>query len=277
MAFADSNHLHGRATPQMGSFITNLHVRGADQESIATALQSLRATPAYLSGGRGDAWVSVFPDGVDQDSAALQTLGAELSQRLQRPVIAFLVHDSDIFAYMLFDKGKELDRYDSAPGYFSGENLKPTGGTIDVLMPYCARGTSAEQLTRLLHQRERDTDRPPTGTIGVPHAMKDVLLKKLRDSYPMMKRQQPNLPSLKEMLAQAEKRIADLPPPSGGARFAAKSFVFAEDMAKELAGHLGIPEGQATDSFRYLAKGEVSTEALLLVDSDGVRPVNLGT
>jgi hypothetical protein len=259
----------------MGSFITNLHVRGADHESIVAALQSLRATPAYLSAGRDDAWISVFPDGVDQDAMALQKLGTELSRRLQQPVIAFLVHDSDIFVYLLFDKGEELDRYDSAPGYFSGEDLKPSGGAIDVLMRYCSKATSVEQLTRLLHQKARDTGQSSAGTVGVPQAMKDALLKKLRDSYPMMKKQQPNLPSLEEMLAQAEKRFADLPPPLHPAKFAAKSFVFAEDMAKEFAGHLGIPQAQVADSYRYLANGEGLTEALLLVDSNGVRPISL--
>jgi hypothetical protein len=46
--------------------------------------------------------------------------------------------------------------------------------------------------------------------------------------------------------------------PGQSASSAAKEFFFAEDRLAELARLLGIPDGPAVDSYRYLVKGEGS-------------------
>jgi hypothetical protein len=90
----------------MGSFITNLHVRGAEPQPVIAALQSLWIFPVYLGHTPGNAWISIYPEAVDQNANELSEIANYLSGILHQPVMAFLVHDSDVFLYWLFDDGK---------------------------------------------------------------------------------------------------------------------------------------------------------------------------
>ena len=136
----------------MGSFITNIHVRDADRNAVIEALRSLGVVPAYVRGSPETTWTSIFPEAGDQNDAALPDMARALSKALKRPVIAFIVHDSDILLYWLCADGKELDRYNSAPGYFTDEETPPEGGNPEALAVYC--NTSADRLARLLHPEE---------------------------------------------------------------------------------------------------------------------------
>jgi hypothetical protein len=140
-----------------------------------------------------------------------------------------------------------------------------------VLRRYCSPDISPTQLARLLHREDT-----PTGKLGKQSAMKEAVLKKLRADYPKMLAQKPDLPSLEEMLVQAERRFADQPVSRAGAEPPSiKSFFLAENRADELAKYLGIAEGVAVNSYRYLKAGDGTIETLLLVEADGVRPVRL--
>jgi hypothetical protein len=140
----------------MGSFITNLHVRGADRSAVIAALRSLDAVPAYVRDSPETAWTSIYPEAAGQDEAVLPEMARALSKALQRPVVAFIVHDSDILLYWLCDDGEQLDRYNSAPGYFTDEDeaTPPEGGNPDALTVYCLPGASPDRLLRLLHTEE---------------------------------------------------------------------------------------------------------------------------
>jgi hypothetical protein len=257
----------------MGTFISNLHVRRAECQAVVEALQSLGATPAYLGDEPGGAWLNVFPEAGEQNLPALQEIAQGLSRILRRPAIAFLVHDSDVLQYSLADGGEVLDSYDSAPGYFEGKKREPEGGNVTVLKRYCLAGTSIEQLLRLLHQRGSAAARSNASTAADSQTVREAVLKTLRDSYPKMAAQRPDLPSLETLLALANKRFSDR---TGGdpAAFAPNSFVFADDMLRELAGYLGIDQRRALDSYRYLQSGEGTMASLLLVEADSVGPVN---
>jgi hypothetical protein len=87
----------------------------------------------------------------------------------------------------------------------------------------------------------------------------------------------PNPPSLEEFMAQAEKRLASMPMrvPVESALPGAGEFAFAEDRLVELATILGIPDGPAVDSYRYLVNGEGSPGSLTLVDAEGERSIHL--
>jgi len=140
----------------MGSFITNLHVRCADRHAVIAALRSLDAVPAYVRGSSETTWTSIFPDAAGHDEAVLPEMARALSKALQLPVIAFIVHDSDILRYWLCDGGEELDRYNSAPGYFTDEDeaTPPEGGNPAVLTAYCLPGPSRDRLLRLLNSED---------------------------------------------------------------------------------------------------------------------------
>jgi hypothetical protein len=134
----------------MGGFFTNLHVKGDDLAAVVSALRSASATPAYVV--RGGGWLSVYPEATeDQDDTKLASLARTLSQRLGTAVIATLMHDGDIFAYWLYGKGQELDRYNSDPNYFEGGGEPPSGGKAASLVGLCQPGTSEAQLHALLH------------------------------------------------------------------------------------------------------------------------------
>jgi len=252
----------------MGTFVTNLHARDADRNAVIEALRSLGVVPAYVRDSPESTWTSIFPEAADQDQAALFGLARGLSKALKRPVIAFIVHDSDIFLYWLYDKGNELDRYNSAPGFFTGEEVPPEGGNPDKLAAFCPPGTPIERLMQVLH--------PEKKTVDVETAVKEAVRKKLRQSYPAIAAKMPNPPSLEEFLANAEKRMAARKPSSGvSPRFATDGFLLAEDRAVGLAKLLGIPDGPAIDSYRYLVEGEGSPGSLTLVHAGGERSVSV--
>jgi hypothetical protein len=259
----------------MGTFVSNLHVRNADRNAVIEALRSLSVVPAFVRGSPEDTWISIFPEAADHDQVALSEMASNLSKALNRPVIAFLVHDSDVFLYWLYNGGKELDRYNSAPGYFTGEETPPEGGNPDTLGVCCAPGLSTDLLMRLLHPERTVLEQPPSKKTDRQAKMKDAVLRKLRQSYPALAAKMPNPPSLEELIAQAEKRFPTVQVPGQSASSAAEKFVFAEDRLAELASLLGIPDGPAVDSYRYLAKGEGSPGSLTLVDSEGEQPICL--
>src|SRR5690349_10224754 len=178
----------------MGTFVTNLHVRDADRHAVIEALRSLDAIPAFVRVSPEDTWTSIFPEAVDQDQAALSEMASNLSKALNRPVIAFLVHDSDIFLYWLYDGGKELDRYNSAPGYFTGEETPPEGGNPDTLAVYGTPRLSTDRLLRLLHPERIGLEQPPSKKADRRAKMKDAVLKKLRQSYPALAAKMVNPP-----------------------------------------------------------------------------------
>ena len=77
----------------MGTFVTNLHVQDADRNAVIDALRSLDAVPVYVRDSLESKWISVFPEPADQDEIALSKMAASLSSALNRPVIAFIIHD----------------------------------------------------------------------------------------------------------------------------------------------------------------------------------------
>src|SRR2546425_9700041 len=81
-------------------------------------LRNLINTRAYVSSPRGG-WVSVYEERTSlQDDEEIVRLARELSSHLEKPVIGFLVHDSDVLRYWLFEAGQLRDQFDSLPDYF---------------------------------------------------------------------------------------------------------------------------------------------------------------
>jgi hypothetical protein len=270
-----ADHASEKERNIMGTFVTNLHVRDADRNAVIEALRSLDVVPAYVRDSPENTWISIFPEAADQDEAALSEIARSLSKALSRPVIAFLVHDSDIFLYWLYNGGKELDRYNSAPGFFAGTETPPEGGNPEMLRVCCPPGLSTDRLLRVLHPERIALEQPASTKVDRETGIKDALRKKMRESYPTLAAKMPNPPSLEEFLAEAEKRLADMHIPGEGALAAAEVFVFAEDRLVEFARLLGIPDGPAIDSYSYLVEGEGSPGSFTFVDAEGERSIHL--
>lgn len=135
----------------MGSFYTNVTLRHEDQQAVAEALRELERT-AYVTPPAHGAIV-VFDQATDEnDPEELARLTALLSGRLRCAALGVLNHDDDVLVYVLCENGRERDRYDSRPGYFSGEDAPPSGGDADALRAAFGAGDRAE-LERVLHPR----------------------------------------------------------------------------------------------------------------------------
>jgi hypothetical protein len=143
----------------MGAFFTNFQVRSESPELVADTIKRLAKNRAYVSSSK-NGWVTVYEESADaQDLDRIQGLASKLSTRLGVPVFAFLVHDSDILLYWLYQGGELSDHYNSRPDYFAepGEKVDATvwkylAGKPQLLKPFCVAGTTAAALKKLLHR-----------------------------------------------------------------------------------------------------------------------------
>lgn len=86
----------------MGSFYANVTVLGAERDAVSDVCRK----PAYLAVD-GDV-VVVFAR--DDDEGAIATRG-EISERLGCVTLGVLVHDSDILAVEVFDRGRSVAEF----------------------------------------------------------------------------------------------------------------------------------------------------------------------
>jgi hypothetical protein len=116
----------------MGSFYTNITLRGPKQEQI---LSVLHGRDAYVSPTVNGYTVVYDAQCEEQDLEILSDLAATLSQKLKCPAMAILNHDDDILYYQLYDAGNLVDEYNSAPNYFESaeKSSGPKGGDANTL------------------------------------------------------------------------------------------------------------------------------------------------
>ncbi|HXT14211.1 MAG TPA: hypothetical protein VN706_01190 [Gemmatimonadaceae bacterium] len=133
----------------MGNFYANITLRAADTAAAVAALTHLRRD-AWVASDAGD--VVVFDKACDdQDIHALEQLTIALSDRLHCSALAACNHDDDTLTLLLAASGTLLDRYDSNPGYFEGENLPPAGGDAKQLCTAFGVRGQIRELRRVLH------------------------------------------------------------------------------------------------------------------------------
>jgi hypothetical protein len=139
----------------MGLFCVNFHFQTTDDRALSQALNR-RGISRYRVVPAKNGWTSLYEEQAsEQDDRRIRDLAGGLSKDLHVPAIAFLVHDSDIACYWLFESGELLDEYNSNPGYFDSdadEPPKPSGGRPDLLVRYCRPGVRQEDLAAMLAQ-----------------------------------------------------------------------------------------------------------------------------
>jgi hypothetical protein len=136
----------------MGLFCANFHFRTSDDGALSEAL-SRRGITRYRVVPAKSGWTSLYEERAsEQDEKRIRELGSGLSEDLHVAAIAFLVHDSDIACYWLFDNGQLLDEYNSDPDYFGDSDgpKRPSGGRPDVLLRYCRPGVQRGELAAVL-------------------------------------------------------------------------------------------------------------------------------
>jgi hypothetical protein len=140
----------------MGAFFTNYHVRKADTAACAKALTTLISSRALVTDSK-NGWTTIYDEQSDsQDTEVLRGLTKSLSSKLKTTVVAMLVHDSDIFVYLFYERGELIDQFDSNPDYFgpvSEAQKKEWRGNFAKLIPYAQKKTSAQDF-KLVAEKE---------------------------------------------------------------------------------------------------------------------------
>ncbi|HZU38132.1 MAG TPA: hypothetical protein VFA18_19575, partial [Gemmataceae bacterium] len=140
----------------MGMFCVNFHFRTQDQEALAGALSRRGVRQYHIFPTVGE-WTSVCEQRAsEQDDQRIRELAGGLSADLHVPAIAFLVHDSDIACYWLFENGQLVDEYNSCPDYFEDvptEKPAASGGQPHLLVRYCRSGIGEEDVAAILGER----------------------------------------------------------------------------------------------------------------------------
>jgi hypothetical protein len=141
----------------MGLFCVNMHFRSTDDKALSAAVGRRGVTRFHIAHAKND-WTSLYEERASQqDDVRIRELAGGLSRDLRVAAIAFMVHDSDIACYWLFDNGQLLDEYNSCPDYFdddAAEDGTPnqSGGRTDVLVRYCRPGVRQDELAEILTQ-----------------------------------------------------------------------------------------------------------------------------
>jgi ankyrin repeat protein len=135
----------------MGASFSNYHIRKTDAKNCARALTTLISSRALITDSK-NGWITVYDEQSDsQDIEVLRRLAKGLSSKLKTAVIAMMVHDGDVFMYLLFDNGEVVDQFDSKPDYFgpvSDAKRKEWAGNFSRLLRYTKKGTSLGDLKR---------------------------------------------------------------------------------------------------------------------------------
>ncbi|CAN5254522.1 hypothetical protein BH10PLA2_BH10PLA2_13490 [soil metagenome] len=138
----------------MGLFCVSMHFRTSSEKALQGAVGKRGMTKCrILKPKKG--WVSFYEEQVSQqDDARIKALVGELSGELKVPAIAFLVHDSDIACYWLYENGQLLDHFNSCPDYFEAGPIAGSarGGEPAVLARFARQGTKPEAIASMLAQ-----------------------------------------------------------------------------------------------------------------------------
>ena len=131
----------------MGIFYTNITLFKAERDQVVNSLKKEKRI-AYISPKQESFIVVYDKETEDQDPKILADLTSKLSKALRCNALASLVHDGDVFYYWLYEKGKLVDKYNSAPDYFEevDEPMAPTGGNAKKL---CSAFDKQESLSKI--------------------------------------------------------------------------------------------------------------------------------
>ena len=131
----------------MGNFYGNITLATNDGTAVANALRDLRRD-AYVS--TESDFVVVF-DSVELDTKKVKQLLGDLTKRLACAGLAVMIADDDVLAYLLADRGRVVDDYDSNPGYETGRHPPPSGGDARLLCAAFSREDAQELVSAILH------------------------------------------------------------------------------------------------------------------------------
>jgi hypothetical protein len=134
----------------MGNFYTNITLKGPTQGEV---VEAMAGRTAFISPTVERSTIVFDQQCEEQLTPELAALAARLSEHLRCPALAAMNHDDDILWLQFFQNGSSLGgEYVSAPGYFTGQDMPPSGGDAGAIATGFGMPGAAPDVERVLHQ-----------------------------------------------------------------------------------------------------------------------------
>jgi aminoglycoside 6'-N-acetyltransferase I len=108
--------------PSFGSLHVQTDHEAGVERAVAQFMPRLGRTEWTEVTAAENGWVAVTDELCDRDRSAQRRLGAELSERMGVPVVAFALEEDAVVRFLLFDRGRMVDEYLSVPTYYGDLN-----------------------------------------------------------------------------------------------------------------------------------------------------------
>lgn len=193
----------------MATNFSNYHIRHRSADTVEKVARTVLSGRAYITNLWGD-WISLYDDQTGQNPAELHRVAGLLSAGLGCPVFGFLVHESDVLEYAIYDQGNLRDEFSSKPdhaGAIATSRRARLAGQPEVIKQYAA-GAKIDEIKRLL-----------TGSVTMgpdDSQFKKKMMDQIRGTTPE---------SMGQMLNVAAQQLGQLPP----------------DILRETLGRAGMP------------------------------------
>jgi hypothetical protein len=135
----------------MGTFLTNITLRGVSPSQVSAWLRKNKRR-AFVSEEVRGCTIVCDCDCDEQEAETLADLAASLSKDLGCPALAAMVHDSDVLLLMLFEQGRVVMDYNSAPAYFEDAEPEPPEGADAAALCRAFASERVAEVERILNQ-----------------------------------------------------------------------------------------------------------------------------
>lgn len=99
----------------MGAFYYSIHVKTNDLAPVLDAVGKVaKKTKCCLVSPVRRGWVSIYPEHFME----FEKTAKSISAKLDLPLLAVFLYDSDVLSSTIYRKGKVVDAYSSHPDYF---------------------------------------------------------------------------------------------------------------------------------------------------------------
>jgi len=132
----------------MGAFYANITVATSDTDAVAQSVRDLHRD-AYVA--PGDNRFTVVYDSEEMSEPDTILLLQTLTKRFDCAAIAVCIADDDVMFYLLADRGRILEEYNSNPDYNGSGEAPPSGGDAKLLCATFRVPEREADVHRILH------------------------------------------------------------------------------------------------------------------------------
>ena len=142
----------------MGAFYANITVATNDTDAVVETIKSLERDAYVAPGDNGFTMVYDSEEMSERDTILLLET---LTKRFNCGAIAVCIADDDVMFYLLADRGRILEEYNSNPDYQDAGEDPPSGGDVDLLIRTFGGKGDPAYIRQVLHEYKPmfETDR----------------------------------------------------------------------------------------------------------------------